>query len=85
MSPLDRLSCVELFRRLDDYLDRELRPEEMRLVREHLESCAVCASEYSFEESVLKNVREKLRHIQAPPDLLSRISRLIAESEKKKQ
>ena len=34
--PLDRMSCEEAFRRLDDYLDRELSPDEMRQVEEHL-------------------------------------------------
>jgi anti-sigma factor (TIGR02949 family) len=80
MSPVDRLTCEELFRRLDDYLDRELDEREMRLVREHLETCAVCTAEYAFEDSVLRNVRDKLRRIQAPPDLLGKISRLIDES-----
>lgn len=77
----DRLSCEQLFRRLDDYLDRELSPEVMALVREHLETCAVCAAEYAFESSVLTSVREKLRHISAPPDLMAKISRRIAEAE----
>lgn len=79
---VDRLTCVELFRRLDDYLDRELNADEMRLVREHLETCAVCAAEYAFEASVLENVREKLQRIKAPKDLMSKISRMIAESER---
>ena len=77
----DRLSCEELFRRLDDYLDRELSADEARLVREHLETCAICATEYTFEASMLRTVREKLRRIQAPPGLLERITRRIAESE----
>ncbi len=81
MTRPDRLSCEELFRRLDDYLDRELTPDEMEMVREHLETCAVCASEYAFESSVLKNVREKLRRIAAPPGLMAKISRRIAEAE----
>lgn len=80
----DRLTCEDLFRKLDDYLDRELSPDEARLVREHLETCAVCAAEYRFEASVLTNVREKLRHIAAPPDLLARITRRIAEVEREK-
>lgn len=80
MSRVDRLTCEELFRRLDDYLDRELDENEMRMVREHLETCAVCTAEYAFEDSVLRNVREKLRRIQAPPDLLRKISRMIDKS-----
>jgi anti-sigma factor (TIGR02949 family) len=66
---------------LDDYLDRELSEDEARLVREHLETCAICATEYTFEASMLRGVREKLRRIQAPPGLLERITRRIAESE----
>lgn len=81
MNRPDRLTCEQLFRRLDDFLDRELDAHEMALVREHLETCAVCAAEYAFEESVLRNVREKLRRISAPADLMDKISRKIAEAE----
>ena len=84
MTRPDRLSCEELFRRLDDYLDRELTPDEMTMVREHLETCAVCAAEYAFESSVLRNVREKLRRISAPADLMAKISRRIAGAEGKR-
>lgn len=76
----DRLTCEELFRRLDDYMDRELAPAEATLVREHLETCAVCAAEYSFETSMLTSVRDKLRHIAAPPDLLAKISARLAQA-----
>ena len=79
MSRPDRLTCEELFRRLDDYMDRELSADDAALVREHLETCAVCATEYSFEASLLKSVREKLRHISAPADLMKKISLRLAE------
>jgi len=69
-----RLSCEETFRRLDDYLDRELNEEEMALVRVHLDECAVCSSEFRFEAGVIDSVRRKLRRIAAPPDLIQRIS-----------
>lgn len=82
MSRPDRLTCEELFRRLDDYMDRELDEAEARLVREHLETCVVCAAEYSFETSMLMSVREKLRHIAAPPDLLKKISQRLAKVER---
>lgn len=81
MSLPDRLTCEEMFRRLDDFMDRELSAGEAKLVREHLETCAVCAAEYRFEESMLTRVREKLRHIAAPPDLLKRISARLSELE----
>jgi anti-sigma factor (TIGR02949 family) len=72
--PLDRMTCEEAFRRLDDYLDRELSLDEMRQVDEHLRTCEVCTSEFVFEASVLTEVRRKLRSLSAPPDLLARIA-----------
>lgn len=71
--PLNRNTCEEAFRRLDDFLDRRLGPEETRLVQEHLDICAACTREFTFEASVLEGVKRRLRQIQAPADLLSRI------------
>jgi anti-sigma factor (TIGR02949 family) len=71
---LDRVTCESAFRRLDDFLDRQLSPEETRLVEEHLHICAACTREFTFEASVLAGVRRKLRSIAAPSDLLARIS-----------
>jgi anti-sigma factor (TIGR02949 family) len=73
MTKLDRTNCEEAFRRLDDFLDRRLSPQETRIIEEHLEVCAWCTREFAFEASVLNGVKEKLRHLTAPPDLLSRI------------
>jgi anti-sigma factor (TIGR02949 family) len=72
--PLNRTTCEEAFRRLDDYLDRRLAQTETRLIEEHLEICAACAREFTFEASVLTGVREKLRQLSVPPDLLARIT-----------
>jgi len=79
MPPVDRYTCEEVFERLDDYLDRELTGEEMRLVREHLETCAQCASEYRFEAAVLNGVKSKLRRLAVPSDLMARISARLAQ------
>ena len=73
MSRLDRTNCEEAFRRLNDFLDRRLTPEEMRIIEEHLEVCAWCTREFNFEASVLYGVKRKLRQLDAPPDLVTRI------------
>ena len=73
MSQLDRTNCEEAFRRLDDFLDRRLGLDEMRIIEEHLEVCAWCTREFNFEASVLHGVKRKLRQLAAPPDLVSRI------------
>jgi anti-sigma factor (TIGR02949 family) len=75
----DRLTCEEAFERLDDYLDRELTADQMRLVHEHLEICAVCASEYRFESGIIAGVREKLRRVAVPEGLRARISALLKD------
>jgi anti-sigma factor (TIGR02949 family) len=75
---LSRFTCEEAFRRLDDYLDRELSAPEMTLVHEHLEICAGCAQEFDFESSVLHGVRAKLRQIDVPGDLQARVLRALA-------
>ncbi len=81
MSEVTRLTCEAVFQRLDDYLDRELDAEEMRLVREHLVTCAVCAAEYRFEGQVLDQIKAKLRRLTAPPDLLAKVKNAIARAE----
>jgi anti-sigma factor (TIGR02949 family) len=79
MSHLDRTNCEEAFRRLGDFLDRRLDPDEARTVEEHLRICDWCAREFNFEASVLYGLKERLRHLSAPDDLVSRIlSRLRA-------
>jgi anti-sigma factor (TIGR02949 family) len=70
---VNRSTCEAAFRRLDDFLDRRLSPEEMKLVEEHLKICAACTQEFTFEASVLNGIRRKLRHLSAPAGLLSRI------------
>ena len=77
MTHLNRYTCEEAFRRLDDYLDHELSPEETELVREHLEICAGCAREFNFERSVIQGVEEKLQKIDVPDTLQSKILKLL--------
>jgi len=74
-----RLTCEEVFSRLDDFLDRELSAEEIRLVEEHLATCAACAGEHRFETQVLDSVRAKLRRIAVPADLKASILRRLSD------
>jgi anti-sigma factor (TIGR02949 family) len=77
MAQIDRYTCEQVFRRLDDYLDRELTDAEMELVHEHLETCANCASEHEFQASVLREVKSRVRRIGVPSDLLAKVSRAL--------
>ena len=77
---LDRTTCEEAFRRLDDYLDRQLSADETRLIEEHLHECAACSREFVFEASVIQAVRRKLSRLDAPPALLDRITQQISRT-----
>jgi anti-sigma factor (TIGR02949 family) len=70
---VNRKTCEEAFRRLDDFLDRQLGPEETKLVEEHLRVCEACTREFTYEASVLTGIKHKLRQLEAPSELLSRI------------
>lgn len=76
-SETQRLSCEDVFRRLDDYLDRELSDAEMEWVAEHLESCAPCAQEHRFESRLLEQIKQKLGQLKVPDLLVKRIAKLL--------
>jgi anti-sigma factor (TIGR02949 family) len=78
MNALNRFTCEEAFRRLDDFLDRELSAEEMERVQQHLAVCEGCAREFAFEASILTNVRDKLRQVDLPPGLASLVQQVAA-------
>ena len=77
MTHRSRFDCEELFRRLEDYVDRELSRDEAALVDQHLAECEACAMEYKFEKSFVSEVRKKLQHLETSPDLLKRISKAL--------
>lgn len=77
---VDRYTCDEVFRRINDYLDRELSAEEMALVRAHLDTCAQCAGEYTFEASALAELKSKLRRIDLPPSVIAKIQALLKKA-----
>ena len=66
-------NCAETYQRLQDYLDRELTPEEIAAVEAHLALCGMCAEEYRFEESVLRHVRRAMAE-KEPDSLASAVS-----------
>ena len=79
MNPVDRYTCEEAFQRLNDYVDRELSADEMVRVREHIDTCALCASEYRFESRVLDHLRARLRRIDLPPSVLEKVRAVLSD------
>ncbi len=83
MTEPHRFTCDDVFRRLDDYLDRELSAAEMQLVAEHLDTCAQCAAEHRFEARVIDSIKAKLSQIKAPDLLLKRVAKALEQERNK--
>ena len=78
--PIDRYSCHDVLRRLDDYLDRVLSERELTQVEAHLADCLACAGAARFERSLLDGIRLRLRRIAVPVELRNAIhTRLMSE------
>ena len=72
------LTCKENLARLDDYVDRELSPLDLKLVERHLKICHECARKFAFERSLQEGLRQKITHLDVPENLLSNIKTLLA-------
>lgn len=73
----DFYSCEECIKRLNDYLDHELSPEERADVVKHLNLCKPCLERFHFEENLIISLRRKVSHLCAPSKLREKLSRLI--------
>lgn len=56
---LTLLSCQHALRQMDDYLDHELSPLEMKMVRGHLRICHACEKKFAFEAGFAQALRER--------------------------
>ena len=77
MADLGRYTCEEVFRQLNDYLDRELSPNNVAALERHLDDCAPCADQHDFEATVLEELKLKLRKLSLPPSLADKVSAAI--------
>jgi anti-sigma factor (TIGR02949 family) len=77
---LDRYTCLETVRRLDDYLDRELSAAERHEVERHLETCDRCLHRFRFEAAVVDQLRTKLRRVSVPNTLADRLRDALRSS-----
>jgi anti-sigma factor (TIGR02949 family) len=77
MSTFDFYSCEEAVKRLNDYLDHELTPEEREDVIKHLQICKPCLEKFSFEENLISSIKLKVTELSAPKELIVKLSSLI--------
>jgi anti-sigma factor (TIGR02949 family) len=71
------VDCVKAMTHLGDYLKRELTPELMVEVREHLERCRDCFTHARFEENFLVMLGTRASRETCPGKLRARILALL--------
>ena len=73
-----RKPCFRAASRLYSYLDGEIRAVRRIRVRLHLRLCPNCRHAFRFEKRLRRFVRERA-HVDAPPEVVERVRRLIRE------
>lgn len=64
--------CSSSLKRLYEFLDRELSPEQLRTVQAHLDACPDCADVKDFELMIREKMRSSCAQ-QAPEQLKARL------------
>jgi hypothetical protein len=75
---MKRMECSEIERRLWEYLDDELSPEEAGVIGAHLGDCRCCWPAYRCHRAFLERLAHcRLAKVPAPQSLVERLSRLL--------
>jgi anti-sigma factor (TIGR02949 family) len=72
------IPCGEAVRRLWDYLDSALSPEDAAAVEEHLSFCRRCCGELEFATELRALLRSHAKD-DLPPRVLHRLERFLEE------
>jgi mycothiol system anti-sigma-R factor len=70
------MQCEEVLIRLWEYLDEELAPEEVEMVKAHLRRCPECHPAYCCDRAFLELLARQRSRCTAPARLLSRVRSL---------
>jgi mycothiol system anti-sigma-R factor len=71
--------CREVLQRVYEFLDGEMTPHDVDKIREHLDECGPCLSEYDLDVALKALVRRSCRCEAAPDALRTRIMVRITE------
>ena len=78
---VDFYSCEEAVKRLNEYLDHEMPLEERAVVLKHLEICRSCLSRFSFEQTLVISLRQKVTVLRMPDALKHKLHGLLHKEE----
>ncbi|MFO7589140.1 MAG: zf-HC2 domain-containing protein [Gemmatimonadota bacterium] len=75
------ISCDEAMRRLWEFLDAELGPEEEAEVQRHLEVCEKCYPQYDFQRAYFRFMHRVAEGERATPAFRRRLFRRLLEAQ----
>ena len=75
----DYYSCEEAVKRLNEYLDHEMTDAERVAVLKHLEICRPCLRRFTFEQTLVLSLRQKIGLLCVPPTVREKLSALLRE------
>jgi mycothiol system anti-sigma-R factor len=73
---LSEISCEEVLKEVELYLDGELDPDRAAHLREHLTGCSPCLDRAEFQQKLKEIIRAKVR-CEAPDTLVVRVRQVI--------
>lgn len=76
---MDAYSCEEAVKRLNEYLDHELTEGERAVVLKHLEICRSCLRRFTFEQTLVISLRQKISVLCVPPTLKAKLHVLLRD------
>ncbi len=76
---VEYIECQEAVKRLTEFLDHELKPEEQEDVQRHLKLCRGCFARFHFEETLLTTIRQRVEAVRAPGSLREKILGMITQ------
>jgi anti-sigma factor RsiW len=76
------MKCDEVEKRIPDYIEGLITPEEESLIRTHLESCKKCGAAYSDLIKTVEHIKD-LEEIEPPPWLTQKVMTRIKEEDSK--
>ena len=77
---LDPYECEDAIRRLNDFLDHQLTEGERVVVQKHLEICRPCLRRFTFEQTLIVSLRQKITVVCAPQGLRAKLHSLLRQT-----
>jgi hypothetical protein len=77
----DYYSCEEAVKRLNEYLDHQMTNAERLVVMRHLEICRPCLRRFTFEQTLVVSLRQKVALLCVPLAVRQKLSHLLRDKE----